>query len=136
MTQEGEWGMYDSDQRPCLKQAPRLDLTNRHGLVLGGISAPLITALMWLTAPIALPVSWVLDALVPTGRKAALTSSPSRGDSCCDEPASAEEMEGLLGGRDRLKAILSVHGGAEAGTGDESLRADEARVGVGFLDWI
>lgn len=68
--------------------------------------------LMWLTAPLSLPTAWLLDFCLPRRR-----SSES------DDDAS---LTTLLGGRQRLKAILSLHGDRE-GLGGE-LKEDEVKV--------
>lgn len=37
---------------------------SRHGLAIGGTMAPMVRALMWLTAPLSWPIGWLLDWLL------------------------------------------------------------------------
>ena len=66
---------------------------------------------MWLTAPLSLPTSWLLDFCLPRRR------SPAGPDDAA--------LPSLLGGRQRLKTILALHGDRE-GLGGE-LKEDEVK---------
>ena len=70
---------------------------------------------MWLTAPLSLPTSWLLDFCLPRRR------SPAGPDDAA--------LPSLLGGRQRLKTILALHGDRE-GLGGE-LKEDEVKASGG-----